>query len=91
MMKTILIVDDQPAVIRVLRLGIEQAGYQVETAGNGLECLGRLDESLPDFMVTDIDMPGMNGKQLCLEIQSGWESRLKTAGNAKGGEHVTPS
>jgi CheY-like chemotaxis protein len=67
-MKKILIVDDQPAVLRVLRLGLEQAGYTVETAFNGAEALGLLAEGFPDFMVTDIDMPGMGGRELCMAI-----------------------
>lgn len=74
-MKTILIVDDHPSVIRVLRLGVEQAGYRVETAGNGIDCLARLGAALPDFMVTDIDMPRMGGKQLCLTIQTEFPER----------------
>ena len=74
-MKNILIVDDHATVLRVLRLGIEQAGYRVETATNGSECLGRLDQGLPDFMVTDIDMPQMNGKELCLAIEKQYPDR----------------
>lgn len=74
-MKKILIVDDQATVIRVLRLAVEQAGYAVETATNGSECLVRLGESLPDFLVTDIDMPCMNGKELCLAIEKRFPDR----------------
>jgi len=74
-MKRVLIVDDHPPVIRVLRLGIEQAGYQVDSANNGSECLVKLCESLPDFLVTDIDMPRMTGKELCLAIQSKFPDR----------------
>lgn len=67
-MKRILIVDDHAPVVRVLRLGIEEAGYEVDSASNGSECLVKLCESHPDFLVTDIDMPRMSGKELCLSI-----------------------
>lgn len=67
-MKRILLVDDQPAVLRVMRLGIEQAGYAIETAYDGHEALDIVADSHPDFMVTDIDMPGMGGKELCMAI-----------------------
>jgi len=63
-----MIVDDHAPVIRVLKLGIEDAGYEVDTASNGSECLVKLCDGVPDFLVTDIDMPRMTGKELCLAI-----------------------
>ena len=74
-MKRILIVDDHAPVIRVLKLGIEDAGYEVETASNGAECLAKLCDRLPDFVVTDIDMPRMSGKELCLAIEEQFPDR----------------
>lgn len=74
-MKRILIVDDQALVLRVVKLGLEGGGYEVDTASNGLECLDRLRESLPDFLVTDIDMPQMTGKELCLAIEQRFPDR----------------
>ena len=74
-MKRVLIVDDHAPVVRVLRLGIEDAGYEVDSAANGSECLVKLCESLPDFLVTDIDMPRMSGKELCLAIEKQFPDR----------------
>lgn len=74
-MKKILIVDDHAPVIRVLKLGIEEAGYEVDTAANGSECLVKLCDGLPDFLVTDIDMPRMGGKELCLAIEEQFPQR----------------
>ena len=74
-MKKIFIVDDHAPVIRVLKLGIEEAGYEVETASNGSECLVKLCQGLPDFLVTDIDMPRMNGKELCQAIEKQFPDR----------------
>ena len=74
-MKKIFIVDDHPPVIRVMRLGLEAAGYDVVTAGNGAECLTKLLDETPDFLVTDIDMPRMNGRELCEAIQKQFPNR----------------
>ncbi|MDJ0700289.1 MAG: response regulator [Woeseiaceae bacterium] len=74
-MKRVFIVDDHAPVIRVLKLGLEEAGYDVETANNGSECLVKLCDGLPDFLVTDIDMPRMSGKDLCLAIEKQFPER----------------
>lgn len=74
-MKRILIVDDHAAIIRVMRLGLQGAGYQVDTASNGSECLVKLCDGHPDFLVTDIDMPRMSGKELCLAIEEQFPNR----------------
>jgi len=74
-MKRILIVDDQAVVIRVVKLGLEDAGYEVDTASNGSECLVKLCTAYPDFLVTDIDMPRMSGKELCQAIEEQFPDR----------------
>ncbi len=74
-MKKVLIVDDHAPVVRVLRLGLEEAGYDVDSASNGSECLVKLCDSLPDFLVTDIDMPRMSGKELCIAIEKQFPQR----------------
>ena len=75
MTRRILIVDDHAPVLRVLRLGIEAAGYEVETANNGVECLASLRDAHPDYLVTDVDMPQMNGKELCMAIEQEYPER----------------
>ena len=74
-MKRVMIVDDHAPVVRVLRLGIEEAGFEVATASNGSECLIKLCDGLPDFLVTDIDMPRMNGRELCEAIEKQFPGR----------------
>ena len=74
-MKRVMVVDDHAPVLRVLKLGIEEAGFEVVTASNGSECLVKLCNELPDFLVTDIDMPRMSGKELCLAIDDQFPDR----------------
>lgn len=74
-MKRILLVDDEPHVIRVLRMALEQAGYRVDDAANGVQALEYLNTQHPDVMITDIDMPRMNGKDLCLEVERQFPGR----------------
>lgn len=74
-MKRIFVVDDDPIVSRIIRMGLESAGYDVESASNGLECLQRLSEEMPDFLITDIEMPEMNGQELCVAIERKFPER----------------
>ncbi|MDX1697971.1 MAG: response regulator [Thiohalobacterales bacterium] len=67
-MKTVLIVDDEPHVIRIMRLALEKSGYRVDEAANGLQALEYLAKNSPDVMISDIDMPRMNGRELCEEM-----------------------
>ena len=61
----ILLVDDEPHVLRVLRLSLERAGYSVATANDGNEALSEIAKCRPDVLITDINMDGMNGRTLC--------------------------
>ena len=74
-MKRVLIVDDEPHVIRIMRLALENTGYQVDEAANGLQALEYLQDRHPDVMITDIDMPRMNGKDLCMKIKDSMPDR----------------
>lgn len=63
--RTILLVDDEPHVIRVLRLMLEREGYEVASANDGAEALAKMGARRPDVMVSDIQMAGMDGRELC--------------------------
>jgi len=66
--KRILVTDDELHMIRVVKLFLERAGYQVETASNGEEALAAILLAPPDVLLTDINMPRMTGQQLCVEL-----------------------
>ena len=59
----VLVVEDDEAVRRMLVLSLEYAGYQVETANEGVEALREMKQRRFDVVVTDYQMPGMNGLQ----------------------------
>jgi len=63
-MARILIVDDDPALLRVLSLRLHYEGHTAIEASSGAEALSKLDHELPHIMITDLRMPGMDGMQL---------------------------
>ena len=68
-MKRILIVDDEPHIVRVMKMALEHASYIVDVAPNGVEALKKVKEVRPDILITDIAMPLMTGEELCKQIE----------------------
>ena len=66
--KTVLVADDEIHIRRVIELKLGINGYRVITAANGREALKQVYDCRPDAVITDINMPGMDGKQLCLAM-----------------------
>ena len=71
----ILIVDDEPHVIRVLRMTLERAGYLVQSANDGKEALGVMAGFAPDVLLSDIQMAGMDGRELCRTARQRYPER----------------
>lgn len=69
MAPTVLIVDDDELVLARLQELVAAAGYRVRTAANGLEALNSLEQSAASIVVTDLNMPGMGGLDLCRGIR----------------------
>jgi DNA-binding response OmpR family regulator len=67
--KKILIVDDEPLILRVLGIKLRVAGYEVITALNGQQALELIDSARPDIMLLDIVMPGMDGFQVLQKLR----------------------
>jgi DNA-binding response OmpR family regulator len=57
----ILVVDDEPRMIRFIQMNLELEGYQVSQASNGFEALNRVRDDLPDLVILDVMMPDMDG------------------------------
>ncbi|MDH3762681.1 MAG: response regulator [Gammaproteobacteria bacterium] len=68
-MKKILIADDEPHVLRVLKMSLEKEDYEVDVCANGMEALARIEKQAPDILITDIQMPLMTGEELCRHIE----------------------
>jgi CheY-like chemotaxis protein len=66
---TILVVDDAPPNVKLLRLILKDAGYRVLEAGSGPEALDILRREKPDAMVLDVRMPGMTGFEVCETVR----------------------
>jgi two-component system, cell cycle response regulator len=66
---TVLIVDDDELVLSRLRELVEMAGYHVRTAANGIDALNSLQEAAASIVVTDLNMPGMDGLELCRRVR----------------------
>ncbi len=63
--KRILAVDDNELVLSFLEAGLATAGYDVDTATNGREALEKIDQSAYDVIISDVDMPELDGLALC--------------------------
>ena len=62
-MANILIIDDSPTDVRVFTTLLERAGYRVDSVGSAEEGIERVRAQLPDLVIMDVIMPGMNGFQ----------------------------
>ena len=74
-MHRILLVDDEATVRRVMRIALERAGFAVTAAENGEVALAELRKSEPDVLITDIEMPRMNGRALCAAVEKEFPDR----------------
>jgi len=66
----ILVIEDDPSTLRLLQYTLEQEGYQVLTASNGLEGLRKAQNEEPDLIVSDVMMPGMDGFKVCHRLRT---------------------
>lgn len=74
--KRLLVVDDEPNLLRAVAASLRAEEYEVTTARNGREALLRVAESLPDLVVSDIRMPGMDGYQLARQLRASARTAL---------------
>ena len=74
--KKILVVDDDPAIVRLLVVNLQHAGYQEAHAFSGLEALQRIAEDLPDLVILDIGMPHMTGLEMLRTLREHDATRL---------------
>lgn len=71
-MARILVVDDEPFIRTLLHRVLTRDGFQVDVASDGPEALRIATQNPPDLLLTDVDMPLMNGPALAAQIQQDW-------------------
>ena len=67
--KTILVVDDDPKTVELVKLYLERDGHSVLTAYDGLEAMQIFRESNPDLLVLDVMLPGIDGVEICRRLR----------------------
>ena len=68
--KRILIAEDNVVLGDVIRFNLERSGYAVTLARNGIEALRQVASQPYDILVTDYEMPGVNGEELCFQVRN---------------------
>ena len=65
----VLVVDDEPQILRVMRASLPIRGYEVLTASSGKEALDQLSKQVPDLLILDLAMPEMSGLEVCRRVR----------------------
>jgi DNA-binding response OmpR family regulator len=76
MPKKILVVDDDPDIVKLLEMRLRENGYQVATALNGVACLAKVKEYKPDLIILDMMLPDIQGSSLCAKLKSDPQSEF---------------
>lgn len=71
----VLIIEDERALTEVLSYNLEREGYEVVVCHDGREGLRKAQVQLPDLIILDLMLPGMDGLQVCRELRSGEQTR----------------
>ncbi len=70
MAERILVIDDEPDLLELVRLSLDQAGYRVDTAETGNEALSSVRSLRPDLIVLDLMLPDVPGTEVCRQIRA---------------------
>ena len=76
MQKKILVVDDEPYIVKAIRYYLEDENYEILTAEEGIEAIDLAEQHQPDLIILDVMMPGMDGFEVCRELRSRSRTRL---------------
>jgi DNA-binding response OmpR family regulator len=74
---TVLVVDDDPVIMRLLEVNFEMEGYTVLTATDGQQALDQIASAAPDLVVCDIMMPVVNGLEVVERLRQSGDAKLE--------------
>lgn len=74
--RTILVVDDEPAITKLLRMVLEAEGHQIVVAADGQQAMECVAARRPDLIILDVDMPQVGGFEVCRRLKRAPETRL---------------
>ena len=66
----ILLVDDEPDVIEIIRYNLDQEGYKIYTASDGKEALKKAKKNIPHLIIMDVMMPNIDGIEACEQLRN---------------------
>lgn len=72
LLKSLLIVDDQPGISLLLEELFRKEGYETRTASNGIEAIEKIERKPPHCILLDMKMPGMNGIEILKKVKTSW-------------------
>lgn len=79
-MCSILVIDDEKGILRVIREVLTRSGHAVETALDGLEGIQKFDDGSYDMVITDLRMPGLDGKGVVKHIRASGNNAVPVIG-----------
>jgi len=69
-MRDILVIDDEKSIVLIIAAALTKSGFNVEKATNGLEGIKKFDEGYFDLVITDLQMPGLDGNGVVRHIRN---------------------
>lgn len=88
-MKTILVVEDDPLLLKTLGQVLKKEGYQIILCENGKKALEQFSQLEPDMLITDLMMPEMDGTQLVQHIRQSLQSTIPILVLSASGEEAS--